>query len=341
MDWITGMQEAIEYIEDHLPEKIDLSAIAKIAYTSKYQFQRAFGILCGLTVGEYIRYRRLSVAGGELIRSDRKIIDIALEYGYDTPESFTKAFTRYHGVTPSAARRSGAGLKSFERLSIQINRNGGEVIDYNIEKKDASQARTVPFLFGPESARAYPRTFIGSTAAAGLHHMVYETAANAVDEAIAGFCTNITVYIKADSIIEISDNGRGIPTAINSKTGISILETILCAIHDRDEECNVTMIFDGRPAVGMGVINALSEWFEAEIHNGREVKFIRFERGKKTSDLCVIGKTDRCGTTVRFKPDARIFDDPSFDPAEIVSMLNEQMQLHEGLTISLIDQRDA
>ena len=140
MDWITSMQRAIEYIEDNITEEIDYSDIAKTAYISSFHFQRAFSILCNYTVGEYIRNRRLSLAGAELSMFDTKVIDIALKYGYETPESFTKAFSRFHGITPKAAREPGANLKSFSRLSIKLIMEGGDVMDYRIEKKPSFMA---------------------------------------------------------------------------------------------------------------------------------------------------------------------------------------------------------
>ncbi len=137
MDWITGIQKAIDYIEANLTEELDYEKIAGCAYSSSFHFQRVFGILCGCTLGEYIRYRRLSLAGSELIASDARIIDIALKYGYDSPESFGRAFTRFHGVTPSQAKKDGTSLKSFSRLSVKLKLEGGSIMNYKIEKKDA------------------------------------------------------------------------------------------------------------------------------------------------------------------------------------------------------------
>ena len=105
MNWITGMQKAIDYIEENLTEEIDYEKIAEKSYASSYHFQRVFGILCGYTLGEYIRLRRLSLAGAELSSGKEKVIDIALKYGYDSPDSFAKAFQKFHGITPSQARR--------------------------------------------------------------------------------------------------------------------------------------------------------------------------------------------------------------------------------------------
>lgn len=137
MDWITGIQRAIDYIEDNLTDDLDYEGIAKRAYVSSFHFQRVFGILCGYTLGEYIRNRRLTLAGSELASTDIRVIDAALKYGYDSPESFGRAFSRFHGIAPSQAKTEGANLKSFSRLSVKLILKGGNVMDYRIEKKDA------------------------------------------------------------------------------------------------------------------------------------------------------------------------------------------------------------
>lgn len=138
MDWITGIQRALDYTEAHLTEEIDYGAVAKEACSSAFHFQRVFSILCGYSLGDYIRMRRLTLAAEELLRTDAKVIDIALKYGYDTPESFSRAFSRFHGVTPRDARR-GRNVKSFSRLSVKLILSGGNTMDYRIEKKDAFQ----------------------------------------------------------------------------------------------------------------------------------------------------------------------------------------------------------
>lgn len=137
MDWITGIQNAINYIEDHLSEELDYEQIAKESFSSSFHFQRVFSILCGYTLGEYIRNRRLTLAGTELVASREKVIDIAYKYGYETPESFSKAFQKFHGVTPSQARNGGVVLKSFSRLSIKVSLEGGSIMNYRIEEKPA------------------------------------------------------------------------------------------------------------------------------------------------------------------------------------------------------------
>ena len=135
MDWITGIQSAINYIEDHITEPIDYEQVAKQSFSSSFHFQRVFSILCGDTWGEYIRNRRLSLAGTELAAGRDKVIDVAAKYGYDSPDSFTKAFQRFHGIAPSQARGNGAMLKSFSRLSLKISLEGGSIMNYRIEKK--------------------------------------------------------------------------------------------------------------------------------------------------------------------------------------------------------------
>ena len=136
MDWISGIQRAIDYTEEHLTENIDMEEAAKAAASSLFHFQRIFSMLTGFTLGDYIRMRRLSLAAQELRKSNVRIIDAALKYGYDCPESFTRAFTRFHGITPSEAKK-GATAKSFSRLSVKLILSGGNLMDYRIEKKNA------------------------------------------------------------------------------------------------------------------------------------------------------------------------------------------------------------
>lgn len=137
MNWIDGIHEAIDYIEDNITEKIDYDELGKISYSSPYHFQRIFSILCGYTVGEYIRFRRLSLAGSELAAEKIKVIDAAVKYGYDSADSFSRAFLKFHGITPSEARKPNAELRSFSRLSIKISLEGGNIVNYRIEKKPA------------------------------------------------------------------------------------------------------------------------------------------------------------------------------------------------------------
>lgn len=136
MDWIQGIQSAIDYVEANITEEIDYEEVAKKALSSPFHFQRVFGILCGFSLGDYIRMRRLSLAGEELSKGNAKIIDIAFKYGYDTPESFSRAFTRFHGIPPSEAKHGGK-VKIFTPLSVKLTLTGGNKMDYRIEKRDA------------------------------------------------------------------------------------------------------------------------------------------------------------------------------------------------------------
>lgn len=122
MDWIIGLQKAIDYIEDNLTETIDYEMVAAQSFSSSYHFQRVFRILCGFTIGEYIRNRRLSLAGTELATSDAKVIDVALKYGYGSPDSFAKAFQKFHGILPSQARNNGKWKYPF--CTVCIARDG-------------------------------------------------------------------------------------------------------------------------------------------------------------------------------------------------------------------------
>lgn len=133
--WIDGFQRSIAYIEQNLAGTLDIAEIAAQAALSPFYYQRIFGALCGMTVGEYIRARRMTLAAQELTRSDSRVIDIAVKYGYDSPDSFAKAFQRFHGITPTAAREPGAGLKSFAPLHIKISLEGGAMLDYRIVEK--------------------------------------------------------------------------------------------------------------------------------------------------------------------------------------------------------------
>ncbi len=137
MNWIAGIQHALDYIEEHITEDMDFQVIASQAYSSSFYFQRVFSILCGMTLGDYIRNRRLSLAGTELASSGTRVIDTAVKYGYDSAESFSRAFTKFHGISPSQAKIPGVQLKSFSKLSVKLTMEGGNMINYRIEEHEA------------------------------------------------------------------------------------------------------------------------------------------------------------------------------------------------------------
>lgn len=152
MGWIEGIGEAINYIEENITEEITMKNIAKKVLMSPFYFQKGFATLCGFTVGEYIRQRRLTLSGRELVSIDEKIIDIALKYGYTSPDSFTRAFTRFHGVTPTSVRKDGAMIKSFAPLKIKFSLEGGYIMDYKIIKKDSFTVMGISKVFKYDNA---------------------------------------------------------------------------------------------------------------------------------------------------------------------------------------------
>ena len=135
MEWVQSINRAIEYMETHLTENIHCEDISNSVHISSFHFQRMFRLFTDMTVAEYLKKRRLSLAGEELTRQNSKVIDVALKYGYQSPESFSKAFTRFHGITPSQAKK-GSELKSFNKLVVKISVEGGKIMDYRIEKKE-------------------------------------------------------------------------------------------------------------------------------------------------------------------------------------------------------------
>ncbi len=169
MEWITGIQKAINYMEDHITEPIDYAMVAKESFSSSYHFQRVFSILSGYTLGEYIRNRRLSLAGTELATGKERVIDIAAKYGYESPDSFAKAFQKFHGITPSQARGEGAKLKNFSRLSLKITLDGGCMMEYRLVEKNGFtltgyKKRFSGVPYGPERTRQEERFFVSTRA---------------------------------------------------------------------------------------------------------------------------------------------------------------------------------
>ncbi|SFC62366.1 AraC family transcriptional regulator [Alkalibacterium subtropicum] len=136
MDYFKTIQKAIDYMEDHLLEDISYSDVAKHLYLSNFHFQRTFSLITGVTPNEYIRYRRLSMAGEELTLSRSKVIDVAYKYQYESPESFSKAFTRFHGVSPGKAKKAGIDLNSYNRLVMKLSTEGGTIMNYRIVEKE-------------------------------------------------------------------------------------------------------------------------------------------------------------------------------------------------------------
>jgi DNA gyrase subunit B len=184
--------------------------------------------------------------------------------------------------------------------------------------------------------------YIGSSGPHGLHHLVYEIVDNAIDEALAGYCTEINVEILPDNVISVSDNGRGIPTGIHPKEKISAATVVYTVLHAGGKfGGGGYKVAGGLHGVGASVVNALSEWLELTVYDGTNVHFQRFERGHYSEELKIIGTTDRTGTTVKFKADPEIFTETTvYDYETLLRRLREQAFLNAGLKIVFSDKRD-
>ena len=201
-------------------------------------------------------------------------------------------------------------------------------------------ADQIQILEGLEAVRKRPGMYIGSTSSKGLHHLVYEIVDNAVDEALAGFCDTVKVYINEDNSITVRDNGRGIPVGINKKKGIPAVEVVFTILHAGGKfGGGGYKVSGGLHGVGASVVNALSTWLEVDIFHEGKIYRQRYERGKVMYPLKVVGDTDRRGTEVRFLPDPTIFEETVFDSAVLKQRLREMAFLTKDLKIVLTDRR--
>ncbi len=201
-------------------------------------------------------------------------------------------------------------------------------------------ADQIQILEGLEAVRKRPGMYIGSTSSKGLHHLVYEIVDNAVDEALAGFCDTVKVYINEDNSITVRDNGRGIPVGINKKKGIPAVEVVFTILHAGGKfGGGGYKVSGGLHGVGASVVNALSTWLEVDIFHEGKIYRQRYERGKVMYPLKIVGDTDKRGTEVRFLPDPTIFEETVFDFAVLKQRLREMAFLTKGLKIVLKDKR--
>ena len=198
----------------------------------------------------------------------------------------------------------------------------------------------IQILEGLQAVRKRPGMYIGSTSSKGLHHLVYEIVDNAVDEALAGYCSEIKVTIHPDNTISVLDNGRGIPVGIHPQKGISTVEVVFTILHAGGKfGGGGYKVSGGLHGVGASVVNALSEWLTVEVYTDGKIHQEKFARGEVTQPLTVIGNTDKVGTFVHFKPDAEIFEDVIFDYNVLEQRLKETAFLTKALKIRLIDER--
>ena len=201
-------------------------------------------------------------------------------------------------------------------------------------------AGDIQVLEGLEAVRKRPGMYIGTTSERGLHHLVYEIVDNSIDEALAGYCENITVEIQEGNVIKVTDDGRGIPTGIQPQTGKPAVEVVFTLLHAGGKfGGSGYKVAGGLHGVGAAVVNALSEWLTVEVCDGIERFIMRFERGAVVKPLTSLGKTSDSGSTVVFRPDSQIFDTTEFDFDTLRTRLREQAFLNAGLRIILTDNR--
>ena len=213
-----------------------------------------------------------------------------------------------------------------------------EMLNSIVEQEyDASQ---IQVLEGLEAVRKRPGMYIGSTSSSGLHHLVYEIVDNSIDEALAGYCHEITVTINEGNTITVTDDGRGIPVDIQAQTGKPALEVVFTVLHAGGKfGGGGYKVSGGLHGVGASVVNALSEWLTVEVHKDGKIHQMKFARGHITQEMRIIGETDKHGTIVTFKPDPEMFDTLEYDYEILHTRMREQAFLNGGLRISIADKR--
>lgn len=214
MDWTESIRKAVGYMEEHIAEELTIEEIARRAMLSPFYFQKGFAMLCGFTVGEYIRKRRLTLAGSELVSTDAKVIDIALKYGYDSPDSFTKAFTRFHGATPTSVRKGEAMVKSFASLKIKLTLDGGYTMDYKIVEKEQFTMIGVSGRFSYEDAAEEVPKLWKKYEQTGKSDVVRSVYGVSIDENMGG---DAFEFLIADNYDPAREVGEGFVTRVIPK----------------------------------------------------------------------------------------------------------------------------
>ena len=209
-----------------------------------------------------------------------------------------------------------------------------------VDAANEYDASEIQVLEGLEAVRKRPGMYIGSTSTSGLHHLVYEIVDNAIDEALAGYCTDILVQINEGDTITVVDNGRGIPVDIQAQTGKPALEVVYTILHAGGKfGGGGYKVSGGLHGVGASVVNALSEWLTVQVHRDGKIYEMKFSRGHVTQEMTVVGTTDRTGTTVTFKPDPEMFEDTVYSYDTLHTRMREEAFLNAGLRIRTVDKR--
>ena len=210
-----------------------------------------------------------------------------------------------------------------------------------VDANNDYNASEIQVLEGLEAVRKRPGMYIGSTSTSGLHHLVYEIVDNSIDEALAGYCTGITVQINPDNTITVVDNGRGIPVDIQAQTGRPALEVVFTVLHAGGKfGGGGYKVSGGLHGVGASVVNALSEWLTVQVHKDGKIHEMKFSRGHITQEMTIVGTTDHTGTTVTFKPDPEMFEDTVYSYDILHTRMREEAFLNAGLRIRTVDLRE-
>ena len=210
-----------------------------------------------------------------------------------------------------------------------------------VDTNNDYNASEIQVLEGLEAVRKRPGMYIGSTSTSGLHHLVYEIVDNSIDEALAGYCTDITVQINPDNTITVVDNGRGIPVDIQAQTGRPALEVVFTVLHAGGKfGGGGYKVSGGLHGVGASVVNALSEWLTVQVHKDGKIHEMKFSRGHITQEMTIVGTTDHTGTTVTFKPDPEMFEDTVYSYDILHTRMREEAFLNAGLRIRTVDLRE-
>lgn len=214
MEWTASISKAIDYIEDNITQELTMQDIAKQAMISPFYFQKGFAMLCNFTVGEYIKKRRLTLAAIELISTEKRIVEIALQYGYDSPDSFTKAFTRFHGATPTSVRKGESMMRTFASLTIKLTLEGGYTMDYKITSKEEFTVIGMSKVLGYDKAATEVPDLWAEYHQTGKDDLICSMYGISIDKDMSG---NEFEYLIADNYNPVKEIPAGFVTRVIPK----------------------------------------------------------------------------------------------------------------------------